>query len=42
MRVYKVVVRPAVICGLKTVALTEKTPGGAGGGRVEDAQFGWE
>ena len=41
-KVYKVAVRPAMLYGLETVALTKKTGGGDGGGRVEDvAIFNW-
>ena len=38
-KVYKVAVRPAMLYGLETVALT-KTGGGDGGGRGKD--FHWE
>ena len=35
-KVYKVAVRPAMLYGLKTVALTKREEAGHGGGRVED------
>ena len=35
-KVYSMAVRPAMLYGLETVALTKKTGSGDGGGRVED------
>ena len=35
-KVYRVAVRPAMLYGLETVALTKREGGGDGGGRVED------
>ena len=37
---YKCVVRPAIMYGMETVAVTGQAGGEVGGGRIEDGQVG--